>query len=312
MLDTSTLLAKKLLLVTGKGGIGKSLISVALAQAAAAAGKRVLLVESAAEDRLAPLLGQEPVGHREVSVGPNLSLINLDASDTFREYVVKYLHQPKLFDKVFNHRVVRSFINTIPGFAEVIMLGRLFYTAELEPGPRYDLTIFDGWASGHFLSLMTTPDAVIQTSIGGPLVAETKRVREFLADPAKVGTVYVGVPEDLVVSECLDFLPMLHNKSPANLLSVIMNKVPESPMVIGESDPASSPARDYARRRYLHACQALSTLQTGLAAMHAQGINLPVWLLPDLGFVFEPLLPTFGSAFLDQGRSFEGQAEVHR
>src|SRR5690606_16574585 len=89
-----------------------------------------------------------------------------------------------------------------------------------------ELVIFDGHATGHFLSLMTTPDAVLDTRLGGPLVRETERVRDFLADPVKCGLVYVCVPEDLVVSETLDFLPRLAQKSPARLSAIIANRCP--------------------------------------------------------------------------------------
>jgi anion-transporting ArsA/GET3 family ATPase len=301
MLDTAPLFTKRLLLVTGKGGIGKSLVAAALGQAAAAAGKRVLLLESAADDHLAPMFGRPALGHVETIVQPNLSVINLDPPETFREYVVKYLGQPKLFDKVFSNRVVQSFIHTIPGFAEVMMLGRLLYTAELAPAPRHDLVVFDSWASGHFLSLMTTPDAVIHSTLGGPLVKETQRVRAFLADPAKCGIVYVGVPEDLVVSECLDFLPQLRDKSPAQVLSVVMNRMPPAPSTAEAAAPAAvRPAVAYAAHRRAHAEGALAELERGL---EAAGMRLPLWLLPDLGFVDEPLAPDFGPRLLAAGRS---------
>jgi hypothetical protein len=293
--------AKKLLLVSGNGGIGKTLTAAALGQAAAAAGKRVLLVESAAEDHLAPLFGLEPVGHVETPVAPRLSVINLSPPETFREYIVKYLGQKGLFDKVFSHRVVQSFINTIPGFSEVMMLGRLFYTCELAPGPRHDLVIFDGYASGHFLSLMTTPDAVIQSTLGGPLVKETQRVRDFLADPVKAGVLYVAVPEELVVSECLDFLPQLDARSPAKMLGVFVNRMPATPLArtAGEAPAAFA----FLERRAEHAQRALADLRTGLAAMR----ELPLWVLPDLGFTFEPLPASFGPSFMARAVRLDGR-----
>lgn len=289
--NAASVLARRLLLVTGKGGIGKSLVAASLGQLAAESGLRTLIVESASLDQLAPLFGGQPTGHAitPVSANPLLATINLNPSDNFRDYVVKHLGQKALFEKVFSHRVVHSFIDTIPGLPELMLLGRLYYECELAPAPRFDLVIFDGFASGHFLSLMTTPDAVLSSNLGGPLARETERVREFLADAAKVGILHVSVPEDLVVSETLDFLPALRAKAPAQLAGIIVNRVPEMPVGSG------TPATDYLKGRAETSRQALASLTSGLAALD---LRLPVWRLAELGFVDEPLPTGFGRRFL--------------
>jgi len=287
MLDPSGLYARKLLLVTGKGGIGKTLVAAALGQRAAAMGMRTLLVESAACDQIAPLFGSPGTEHVERSVGPNLTCINLHPPDNFRAYVSKYLGQPRLYETVFNHKVVNSFINTIPGLAEVMLLGRLFYHAELEKGGVYDLIVFDSFASGHFLSLMTTPQAVIDTGIGGPLVAETTRVQSFLADGSKTGIVYVAAPAALVISETLDVLPQLLAKSPAKVAQVVLNRVPGRP----SAKLAGSAAAVYLQQRFAAAVAAEETLARGLAEL-----GLPYATLADLGFIDEPIAPDFATS----------------
>lgn len=221
------LATRKLLFVTGKGGIGKTLISVALAQRAAAAGKSVLLVESSSRDQIAPLFGFEPVGHVEVEVAPRIRCINLSAAGNFREYVTKYLGQQRLFDTILSHRVVQSFFNTIPGLAEAMMLGRLYYTCDVrENEERPDLVICDSPASGHFLSLMTTPDAILSSGLAGPILKDTERVRDFLLRGNDVGVLYVCTPEPLVISEAIEFLPEIQLKSPAKIDGVIVNRLP--------------------------------------------------------------------------------------
>ena len=152
----AALLQKKLILVTGKGGIGKTLSSVALALLARSQGKRVCLVESSAHDQLAPLFGHDPVGHQVKEVMPGISVINLNPQDNFRDFVIKHLGFAKLFEKVFTKPLVRSFIQTLPGISELTLLGRLYYFCELDRDDRFDLVIFDGFASGHFLSLLKT------------------------------------------------------------------------------------------------------------------------------------------------------------
>ncbi len=291
MADISSLLTRKLLLVTGKGGIGKTTVAATLGQASAANGKSTLLVESAATDQLAPLFGMPPSPkHDEVKVGPGLATVNLEPSENFREYVVKYLGQRLLYETVFSHRLVKSFINTIPGLSELMMLGRLFYQCELAAGPRHQAVVFDGYASGHFLSLMTTPDAVLQTNIGGPIVKESERVKAFLADATRCGIVYVATPEELVVSEVLDFLPKLAEKSPAKLLALVINKVPELPPPNG-----ASPAQKYLERQYAQAQVALALLAAGVKRLeNDHGLVLPVYRVADLGAIPEPFPATFG------------------
>lgn len=300
------LLSKKLVFVTGKGGIGKTLVSAALGQAAADQlsiypDAHVLMTESALTDQLAPLFGRSPVGHQETQVGSGLFCINLDPPLNFRDYVVKYLRQPGLYDRVFSHRLVQSFIDTVPGFADLMMLGRTFYTAELAPEPRPRLIVFDAYASGHFLSLMTTPDAVLSAGFGGPLARETERVKSFLADPDKTAVVYVATPEELVISEALEFIPKLIEKSPAPLAGVIVNRVPpNSARSTNLTDGEGAIA--FLEARQSRASAAIRMLRSGLDALANSGIKIDAWMLPDLGAIQEPLPEGFGRAWLHAGR----------
>jgi anion-transporting ArsA/GET3 family ATPase len=280
MLELDSLLDRKLLLITGKGGIGKTFISSCLAQYAAGKGRTVLIIQSVSCDQAAPYFEQKP----------GVDVVNLSGEDNFREYVVKYLGQKVLYDTVFSNKVVRTFIKTIPGFAEVMLLGRMFYTCELAPEKRYDLVIFDGWASGHFLSLMTTPDAVINSTLGGPLVKETARVREFLADGRKSGIVFVTCPEDLVVSETLDFLPKLRREAPAQLAALMVNRILTTP---ADGDGA---AAAFVRERKDRAVKALQDLHAGLEQLRVQGIDMPAYGVREFPLIDLPLKPGFASA----------------
>jgi arsenite-transporting ATPase len=290
----SALIDKRLLLVTGKGGIGKTLSAAALGQLAASRGKRVLIVEAAGEASIPPLFGKTAPIHVEVSLAPGLSTLNLDPAGNFRDYVVKHLGQPRLFDKVFNNKVVQSFISAIPGFAEVMLLGRLYYECELQPTPP-DLVIFDGYASGHFLSLMTTPDAVLESDLGGPLARETDRVKKFLGDAKKAAVIYVTVAEELIVSECLEFLPLLKQKSPVAPAALFVNRLPP-PAVLGDGAAAA-----YAERRAASSRAARATLEQGLARLAEGGLPLMLRDLKELGFVDEPLAADFGRTWLEGG-----------
>lgn len=289
--DYSAILAKKLVVITGKGGIGKSLIATALGQMVAESGRRALIIQNAALDQICPLFGLPSTYDKVVTVQAGLDVLNIDSVANFRDYIVEHLGQRRLYDTVFSNRVIKSLINAVPGWADVMLLGRLLFECELRP--KHDLVIFDGPASGHFLNLMTTPDSVISMGLGGPMVKETLRVKEFLSDKTKCCNVVVTVPEELVVSECLDFLPKLHAKAPLALAGVFLNKTLLSPTEVA----TSSPAREYAHRIYAAAADATALLHKGLGASPDLAA-LPIWSLPDVGFVDEPLAPGFGRHLL--------------
>ncbi len=288
------LTSRKLLFVTGKGGIGKTLVSVAMAQAAAAAGLRVLLVESSSRDQIAPLFGLDPVGHNETVAAPGITCINLSAAGNFREYITKYLGKKKMFDTVFSHRVVQSFFNTVPGLAEAMLLGRLFYTCDVrDVDRRPDLVIFDSPASGHFLSLMTTPDAIVNSGLAGPMLRDTQKVRDFLRRKDDVGVIYVCTPEPLVVSEALDFLPVIQEKSPAKLCGVIVNRIPPSALDVGAGEAT---LLNFLRERSAKSAAALDMVR--VSTQQFPGI---MYLgLRDLGFVNDPLPADFHRTFLTE------------
>ncbi|MEN9835259.1 MAG: hypothetical protein RL011_1452 [Pseudomonadota bacterium] len=303
--DYSTLLTKKLVIITGKGGIGKSLIAAALGQMVAESGRRVLIVQNAALDQVSPLFGFESAYDRLVTVQPRLGVLNIDSVANFRDYIVEHLGQRRLYDTVFSNRVVKSLINAVPGWADVMLLGRLLFECELRP--QHDLVIFDGPASGHFLNLMTTPDSVLGMSLGGPLAKETQRVKAFLSDKSKCCSVLVTVPEELVVSECLDFLPRLHAVSPVALAGVFLNKTVTDQVKL----TGTSPATEYARRTIAAAAEATAMLHEGIRAASPSLTELPIWSLPDLGFINEPLKAGFGEHLLtvaNQSRSISGRS----
>lgn len=302
MLEFDSILDRKLLLVTGKGGIGKSFVASIIAQRAASLGRSVLIIQSSGCDQIAPYFSiQKSTSSAEtekvqrIRHAGGVESINLTAEDNFREYVVKYLGQKMLYDSVFSNKVVKTFIKTIPGFAEVMLLGRLFFTCELSATPRFDHVIFDGYASGHFLSLMTTPDAVINSTLGGPLVKETSRVKDFLSDGKKSGIVFVTCPEDLVVSETLDFLPKLQSKAPPPIAAMVVNRI-----LSLKPETVANPANQFIKDRVGKTARAMQDLKIGLEALRILSVDMPVFGIREFPYIEMPLKPGFATEALSE------------
>jgi arsenite/tail-anchored protein-transporting ATPase len=270
----------KLLMVTGKGGIGKTTVSTLIALLANTLGKRVLIVESGVTSQIPALFGQQVElsngPSKLMTIAPGIDTINLGIMDNFREYMTSYLKQKRLFDTVFSHKVIQTFISTIPGFSEVMLLGRLFYLSELSDRA-YDLVIFDAFASGHFQSFVTTPDAVIQSGVGGPIVKELRKVREFLADDAKVGVLFVAIPEELIISEVIDFVPRLKKRSPAKVKGIVFNRLID--------DQCDSP---FYEQKIIQQKKALDDFAQHSASAESEYHDLSRLTIREGGFIEEP------------------------
>ncbi len=294
------ILNHKLLFVTGKGGIGKSFLSASLALEARKMGLKVLVVQHASSDHLGPLFGVSHVTHEGVDVEDGLRLVNYTLAGNFRDFVVLHLKKGHLFEMLAASKVVHSFFAAIPGFAELLLLGRLYYSLNLAPS-KPDLVIVDSFASGHFLSLMTTPNAVINSGLMGPVASEAKKVDDFLRDESRTGIIYVGVLEDLVVSEIVDFIPKLESQSPVKVKSIILNRHIDHPSVQEQS------TWFYSRKEIQERSLAvLQQFRNGLSHQpNHQRNDHGSWnciAFPELGFVDEPLEVDNVSAWIDRAK----------
>lgn len=290
-------LSKRLVFVTGKGGIGKSILASSLALQANLQGKSVLLVQQAASDHLGPLFGLVNVGHEAIQARSGLEIANFTPGLNFRDFVVKHLKHGSLFDVIARNRVIHGFFTAIPGFGELMLLGRLYYTLNLAP-IKPDLVIVDGYSSGHFQSLMTTPEAVLQSGLAGPIMAETKRVDEFLRKSDECAALIVGVPEELVVTEMVELIDILAQKSPVKAAGVIFNRCLSS--LDQESEVGD--AQVFLKRRF--DLQQAAWRAWNDAISDVSWRELPVFKAPELGFINDPLSEKVAARLVLE--SFEG------
>lgn len=201
-----SLLGRRLAVVTGKGGVGKSSIAAAIALHAVRRGRRVLVCEVNAQERIGPLLGARPGGHRLRELLPGLHAVNVTPQEALREYGLKTLRFQAIYDAVFENRMVRHFLRVVPSFAELVMLGKILHEARAAEGgsPRWDLVIMDAPATGHAVQLLRVPQALLDVVPPGPLRHDAGWMRALLLDPARTGIVLVTLPEELPVNETVE------------------------------------------------------------------------------------------------------------
>src|SRR4051812_1899794 len=150
-----SLLERRFIVLSGKGGVGRTTVAAALARAAADAGKRVLIAQASAAERLGRLFGRfGPVGTAVVTLAPGIEAVNMTPQSALHEYIIMMLRSELVYRALFENRAVRGFLGAIPGLDAYAMLGKAWWhTTEVLPGlparPRYDLVILDGPASGH-------------------------------------------------------------------------------------------------------------------------------------------------------------------
>ena len=194
----------RFVVVSGKGGVGRTTVAATLARAAAASGKRVLLAAAAATDRLGRMFGQsEPLGPSITALAPGIEGVNITPASSLHEYGLKVLRSELITRAVFENRAVRGLLGAIPGLDAYALLGKAWWhTTETKEGrPRYDLVVFDGPATGHAALMLRIPQAILNVMPKGPLAGDARAIIQLLRDPAQAALVIVTLAEELPARE---------------------------------------------------------------------------------------------------------------
>ena len=213
-------------IITGKGGVGNTVVATALAISEARRGRRVLLAEVNAHDRVAALLGSRPVGSQMREVLENLHVVDMNATDGIREYALLTIRFEAIYKAVFENRIVRHFIRFIPSLGEMVMLGKLWYhdNEKTESGHRFDTIIIDAPATGHAISMLRTPAAIEKLVPTGPMRDHARSIREMLTDPTRTCMHVVTLPEEMPVNEARELEAASRNKLGIRLSTTFINQ----------------------------------------------------------------------------------------
>jgi anion-transporting ArsA/GET3 family ATPase len=200
-----TLLGKPLVVVTGKGGVGKSTVAAALGLAAARRGLRTIIAEVARRDDVSRVLGG--TGVHEDELAPRLHHISIDPEEAMQEYLVDQLPSRALADVLLSSRGFNYFAAATPGLRELLTVGKVWELTREDrrtPGADpYDLVVLDAPATGHGVAVLAAPRTFADAAVMGRIARQGRIIDAMLSDPAQTGVVAVARPEEMPVNETL-------------------------------------------------------------------------------------------------------------
>ena len=196
-----SLLDRRLLVVTGKGGVGKTTVSAALAELAASRGKRVLVCEVNTQERISGLFGARPVGTEIRPIARNVDAVVVRPRESMRQYGLQKLKYRPLYAAVFENRLVSRFLRFIPSLPELVMLGKVLHHVR---EAKWDLVVVDAPATGHGITFLRVPRLLVETLPPGPMRSDGEWMQALLVDPAVTAVNLVALPEELPVNETLE------------------------------------------------------------------------------------------------------------
>ena len=280
---------RRFLFVTGKGGVGKTTVSAAIARGLAERGKRVLVTTSGAKEGLSALLGAPRLTTSIEPLAPNLWGVLLTPEVALREYGTLVLHSQTVVNALFDNKYVSGLFNGAPGLKEWALLGKAWYHA-IETLPngalRFDMVVFDAPATGHSLDMLRVPKVILAAAPPGRLRTDAERAIAFLRDPATSGVVLATLPEEMPTNETLELAQAVSDELGLPIAEVVANACLEQlfsdaegralePFVDVHATAAESALSAAARRALAERTQRESLERLAR-------LNLPVRLLPKL------------------------------
>lgn len=200
----------RLHVVLGKGGVGKSTVSAALALAALRAGQRVLAVELDAIGGLAKALGARP--ERAGSIVPTESGVSVavfEGAAALAEYLSHVVRLGPVLDVVFSHPLYKAFVAAAPGLRELMVIGKVRDELWLQKEARWDTLVLDAGTSGHALEHLRMPAVAAEAFGSGRVHRESRRVADALEDPARTRVHVVATPEEMPILEAIEVIVTL-------------------------------------------------------------------------------------------------------
>jgi len=221
-------LPPRLAVLVGKGGVGRSSLSAAMGLVAARRGRRTLLVEVTDRPVMPSWFGVPDRDYVPTRLDPGLPLWShrVTWQEALREYGLIKLRVQALYRLVFQNPFMQRLLPAIPGIAEIVVMGKIEWSATRgirEIGP-VDTVVLDAPATGHGISLLTSPEVIAETVPSGPLAEDARRLRDLLRDPRRTQFHLVTLPEEMPVQEAEDLFRVLGRQFGMPFASLLVNQ----------------------------------------------------------------------------------------
>src|SRR3954469_20760177 len=227
-LQMPALLDKRLIVVTGKGGVGKTTVALALGLAGARAGKRTMVAEVAQQERVSRAFRREGLGYSEAELADNLWAMSVDPERALKEYLGQQVGDT-LGGVLTGNRIFEYFAAAAPGVRELATVGKVWELAQEHRRDThsrpYDLVIMDAPASGNGLALLRAPRTYGDIARVGPIRRRADMIHDFLTDPRRTALVAVALAQEMPVNETLEFRVKLREEMGMETQAVIVNSV---------------------------------------------------------------------------------------
>ena len=239
--ETRALFEPRALLVTGKGGVGKSTAAAALALASARTGRRTCLVEVEGRQIMRTLFNTEPWDFAEREVRPDLFGMSIDPEASLAEYLAMFYGARRLSKLVVNSTAVDFATTAAPGIKDVLLIGKV---KEMErrrdPDGRfvYDLIVVDAPPTGRIVNFLRAPEATTELVTVGPIREQARSLTDLLLDPARLRIQLVTLLEEMPIAETIDSARALEE------LGVQLNPIITNRVLRPQFDPGAAKALD--------------------------------------------------------------------